>query len=337
MKKSIFKICNEIIHPGEKLTLALPLPEIFSCAPLYMPIRVAHGKQPGPCLLITAAMHGNELNGTEIINRLFETNFLKNLHGTIVAIPVLNVFGLMNRSRNLPGGVNLDRCFPGSQHGTHASRMAYHFTQEVFSKADICIDLQTGYMNYTNLPHIYLTQHDKIAKELAEAFNAPVISYAPTEKGMLRALALKYKKPFLLYEAGEAMRFDEHSIKFGLKGILNVMCKLKMLDMKSDKKISPTINFLSEKNIWVYASTSGISHTKHKLGQHVKKNETLCIIKDPFGATDEIGIKSPEEAIIVAKNNLPLIYEGEALFQLAVFPKMKQAASQLSEWKNQNP
>lgn len=336
MKKSVFKLCNEIIHPGEKLTLALPLPELFSCAPLYMPIKVAHGKQTGPCLLITAAMHGNELNGTEIINRLFESNFLKNLHGTVVAIPVLNVYGLINRSRDLPGGVNLDRCFPGSQHGTHASRMAYSFTKEIFSKADICIDLQTGYMNYTNLPQIYLNQHDENAKELAGAFNAPVISYMPTEKGMLRTMAFKHNKPFLLYEAGEAMRFDEHAIKFGLKGIFNVMRKLKMLDTKKEEAKPSSSHFLAEKNIWIYASTSGISYTKHKLGQHVKKGETLCVIKDPFGATDELAIKSPEEAIIVGKNNLPLVYEGEALFQLAVFPKMKHVADHLGEWKNKN-
>ena len=112
MKNNAIQICNETIHPGENLSLALPLPELFSCAPLYMPIRIIHGKSPGPCLLITATMHGNELNGTEIINRLFEIKELKKIKGTLIAVPVLNVFGLMNRSRNLPGGIELDRCFP---------------------------------------------------------------------------------------------------------------------------------------------------------------------------------------------------------------------------------
>ncbi len=336
MKNTTLQICNEIIHPGESLSLALPLPELFSCAPLYMPIKVIHGKRSGPCLLVTAAMHGNELNGTEIINRLLNVGTLKRLQGTLIAIPVLNVYGLINRSRYLPGGLDLDRCFPGTKTGTHAARMAHVFTSEIFNKADACIDLQTGFINYTNLPQIYVNFDDEQAKMLAETFNAPVMSNTVCEKGMLRTLAFKKKKPFLLYEAGEAMRFDEHAIKVGVKGILNIMRKLEMLPNNTTKKEDTLKSFFTEKNIWVRASTSGISHTKHKLGQHVKKGEVLCTINDPFGATDSVTVTSPEEAIIVGKNNLPLVHEGEALFQLAVFPKMQHTASHLEEWKEKS-
>lgn len=336
MKNSILQICNENIHPGENLSLALPLPQLFSCAPLHMPIKVIHGKRSGPCLLVTAAMHGNELNGTEIINRLLKISALKQLRGTLIAIPVLNVYGLINRSRYLPGGLELDRCFPGAKTGTHAARMAHIFTSEIFNKADVCIDLQTGFINYTNLPQIYVNFEDEQAKTLAETFNAPVISNTTCEKGMLRTLAFKKKKPFLLYEAGEAMRFDEHAIKVGVKGILNIMRKLDMLPNSTSKKEAPLKSFFTEKNIWVRASTSGISHTKHKLGQHVKKGEVLCTINDPFGATDSVTVTSPEEAIIVGKNNLPLVHEGESLFQLSIFPKMQHTASHLGEWKEKS-
>ena len=336
MKNTTLQICNETIHPGESLSLALPLPELFSCAPLYMPIKVIHGKRPGPCLLVTAAMHGNELNGTEIINRLLKVTALKRLQGTLIAIPVLNVYGLINRSRYLPGGMELDGCFPGSETGTHAARMAHVFTSEIFDKADACIDLQTGFINYTNLPQIYVSFEDEQAKTLAQTFNAPVISHASCEKGTLRTLAFKKKKTFLTYEAGEAMRFDEHAIKVGVKGLLNVMRKLSMLPERSVTKETLLHSFFTEKNIWVRASTSGISYSKHKLGQHVQKGETLCTIKDPFGATDSMTITSPEEAIIVGKNNLPLVHEGEGLFQLAVFPKMQHTASHLEEWKEKS-
>ncbi|MCH9770401.1 MAG: succinylglutamate desuccinylase/aspartoacylase family protein [Gammaproteobacteria bacterium] len=335
MKNTSIQIGNETIHPGENLSLALPLPELFSCAPLYMPIKVLHGKQAGPCLLVTAAMHGNELNGTEIINRLMEVKSLKKLRGTLIAIPVLNVYGLMNRTRLLPGGIDLDRCFPGSKTGTHAARVADIFVREIFSKADICLDLQTGFINYSNLPQIYVNFQDEQAKSLAEAFNAPVISNAPCEKGMLRTLAYKQKKPFLTYEAGEAMRFDEHAIKVGLKGINNLLKKLHMLPEKKPKE-TKLKNFFADKNIWVRASTSGISHTSYRLGQHVKKDEKLCVIKDPFGATESATIKSPAEGIIVGKNNLPLVHEGEGLFQLAVFPKMQHAATHLEGWKEKS-
>ncbi len=203
-----------------------------------MPIKVVHGKQAGPCVLITAAMHGNELNGTEVINRLLEINALNKLKGTLIVVPVLNVFGLMNRSRYLPGGVDLDRCFPGSKTGTHAARTAHLFTKEIFSKADYCLDLQTGFINCTNLPQIYVNFQDERAKALAKVFNAPVISNTHGEKGMLRTMAFKHKKPFLMYEAGEAMRFDDHAIKVGVKGILSILRKLEMLSGRPNKKDS---------------------------------------------------------------------------------------------------
>lgn len=334
MKNSALQICNETIHPGESIMLALPLPELFSCAPLYMPIKVIHGKQAGPCLLITAAMHGNELNGTEIINRLLETSMVKKLQGTLIAIPVLNVYGLINRSRDLPGGISLDDCFPGSKSGTNAARMAYTFTNEIFDKADVTIDLQTGFLNHSNVAQVFVNFEDKKAKALAEVFNPPVISNTALEPGMLRTYAFGKNKPFLTYEAGEAMRFDEHSIKVGLKGILNVMRKLDMMPDKFLKKESVRKSFLTEKNMWVRAPASGISYTVHKLGQYVRKGETLCVLKDPIGSGAGTPVVSPEEAVIVGKNNIPLVHEGEALFQLAVFPKMKDAASQLKEWKD---
>jgi len=336
MKNSTLQICSETIYPGENLSLALPLPEIFSCAPLYMPIKVVHGKQAGPSLLVTAAMHGNELNGTEIINRLLNISSLKRLRGTLIAIPVLNVYGLINRSRLLPGGVNLDSCFPGSENGTHAARMAHIFTKEIISKADVCLDLQTGLMNHTNLPQIFINTADENAQSLAKAFNAPVISNTMFKPGMLRTIIAEQNKRFLMYEAGEAMRFDEHAIRVGVKGTLNLMRKLGMLPTKTPAKEPKLKSFFTDKNIWVRASTSGISHSKHKLGQHVKKGELLCTINDPFGATNSVNVVSPEEAIIVGKNNLPLVHEGESLFQLAIFSKMEHAATHLDTWKEKS-
>lgn len=337
MKNVALKIGKETIHPGESLSLALALPELFSCAPLYMPIKVIHGKQAGACLLVTAGMHGNELNGTEIINRLLNLASLKRLHGTIIAVPVLNVYGMINRSRYLPGGIELDKCFPGSQTGTHAARLAYLFATEIFEKANYCIDIRTGSINYTNLPQIYCNFEDKEAKKLAEIFGAPVISNTPVLKGSLRSLAKEKKVPFLLYEAGEAMRFDDHAIRVGLRGIVRVMRKLEMLpEHPSNKKEKPLKTFVTEGNLWVHASTSGISHSKVKLGQHIKKGEVLSIIRDPFGAGDSVKVISPTEGIIVGKNNLPLVHEGEALFQLSFFSEMEKAATHLEDWKEKS-
>ena len=337
MKNSNLQICDTTIHPGETLSLALPLPELFSCAPFYMPIKVIHGKQSGPCLLILAAMHGNEINGTEIINRLMKSKLVNRLKGTLIMIPVLNVYGLINRSRYLPGGINLNRCFPGAEHGTHAARIAHLFTSEIFDKADYCIDLQTGFINYSNLPQIYVNYADENAKKLAASFNAPVISELEQTQGSLGKYAAQKGIPYLLYEAGEAMRFDEQSIKVGKKGVINVMRSIDMLAARPEHKAEPFQSHFASNNVWVRASSSGMSHSTHMLGQYVKKGESLCVIDDPFGASDPVTIYSPENAVIVGQNNLPLVHEGEGLCQLAVFPKsMEEAATNLEEWQEES-
>jgi predicted deacylase len=334
MKNSNLQICDTQIHPGESLTLALPMPELFSCAPMYMPIKVAHGKQAGPCLLIIAAMHGNEVNGTEIINKLMASKALNRLKGTIIAIPVLNVFGLINRSRFLPGGINLNRSFPGSENGSHASRIAHLFISEIFDKADYCIDLQTGFINYSNLPQVYVDYKNDKARSLAQSFNAPVISDLAHTEGSLGLYAVKKNIPYLLYEAGEAMRFDEQAIKVGTKGILNVMKEIELLPSKVDNKIKKFKSAFATNNIWVRASSSGLSHATHTLGQYVKKGEALCVLSDPFGASEDVTVNSPEDAVIVGQNNLPLVHEGEGLYQLALFSREMQAtATRLEEWQ----
>ncbi|MFA8450323.1 MAG: succinylglutamate desuccinylase/aspartoacylase family protein [Bacteroidales bacterium] len=333
MRNSNIQICNEIIHPGEFLSLALPLPELFGCAPMYLPIKILQGKQSGPCLLIIAAMHGNELNGTEIINRLLKNKAVQKLHGTLILIPVINVYGLINRLSTLPSTFDLEKSFPGSENGTHTGRIAHIFCKEIFSKADYCIDLQTGFFNHSNFPSIHVDFDDLNAKELAEAYNSPVITRLKPEKGTLAAYAFENKIPYILYKAGEALRFDEVAIRSGLRGVLNVMRKIKMLPLRNPQKSAVLKSFIADKNIWVRSSMSGINHSTLKLGQYVKAGDVLCEIKDPFGVGDDLTIEAPEDSIIVGKNNIPLVYEGEGVFQLGVFSKMQQAASHLEEWK----
>lgn len=333
MKNAPLHLVSETIQPGEVLSLALPLPELFSCAPFYMPIEVAHGKEKGPVLLITAAIHGNELNGAEIINRLLKEPLLQKLAGTIIAVPVVNVYGLINRSRNLPGGKPLNSSFPGSDKGTHAARFADLFIQELFAKADICLDLQTGAQNYAHLPQLFIDLDNPISHKLALAFGCPVISEGKFREGSLGYYAQKQEKPFLVYEAGEAMRFDEHAISTGLQGALQLLEELGMVPGKKEAK-TPTIQSVFAKgNRWVRSLTSGVSYAKCSLGDHVKKGDVLSVMKDLFGSKEITKVHALEEGIIVGINNLPFVYEGESLFQLATFSKTSQAAAALEEWK----
>lgn len=332
MKNNNLTICNQTIYPGEQASLALPLPELFSCAPMYMPIKVFHGKHAGPCLLVTAAMHGNELNGAEIINRLMQSSALKKLKGTLIAVPIMNVYGFINKTRTMPGGTPLNANFPGSAHGSHAARLAHLFCSEIFSLAQYSIDLQTGSLNHTNLPQIFVTEDNHDALTLARAFAAPVISEVRAQKGSLRAYANSCQIPHLVYEAGEAMRFDESSIKIGTKGIINVMRHIGMLPTTSKLSTNPQKSFIMRDTRWVRSPTSGISHSNIKLGQQVKRGELLCVIKDPFGAGDDMPVKAPFDGVVVSVNNLPLVYEGVTLFELAAFERLTQAAEHIEDW-----
>ena len=330
-KNTAITICNETIHPGESASLALPLPEIFSCAPMYMPIKVFHGKQAGPCLLVLAAMHGNELNGAEIINRLLEMKSLQQLKGTVVAVPIMNVYGFINKSATLPGGSFLDASFPGCATGSHAARLAHLFCNTIFSLADYCIDLQTGWLNHTNLPQIITNECEGSELAFAHSFGAPVLSQRSPKKGSLRAYAEKKGIPYLVYEAGEALRFDEQSIRLGVEGVLSTLRHIGAIDdVVALSQQDPSL--LTRDSQWVRSPTSGISYAKVSLGQKVKKGERLAVIKDPFGAGENVAVTSPFEGVVVSVNNLPLVYEGVSLFQLASFEKLSQAATHIEDW-----
>ncbi|MGD9153735.1 MAG: succinylglutamate desuccinylase/aspartoacylase family protein [Gammaproteobacteria bacterium] len=336
MKNKPLNIFNATIQPGEVASLAFPMPEISSYAPIYMPIKVVHGKQTGPTLLVLAAIHGDELNGTEIVNRLLGLSLLKKLTGTLIMIPVFNVYGYITRSRYLTDGLELDKAFPGRATGSHAARLAHLFTSEILSQVDYCIDLRTGAINHSNLPQIYINPEIEQNEQLARAFKAPVICHVKAEKNTLRATASKKNIPYLIYEAGEALRFDERAIKVGLKGITNVLRHLKMLPELNKPKQKTATSFVVESYNWIRAPKSGTAYSNIKLGQKVSEKEQIAVVKDPFGSSDNVYVRAPHDGIIVGKNNLPLVHEGETLFQIAIFKKGKEVAAKLKEWKEIN-
>lgn len=332
-KSRSFSLCNEIIHPGESLSIALHLPQLYSCLPAYMPIKVFHGKKEGPTLLILAAINGDELNGIEVINRLISYKRIKKLFGTLIAIPVVNVFGLANKSRYLPGDVLLSERFPGSAQGTHADRLAHLFTSEIFNLADYTVALRTGPPNYSIFPEVSTDLNNEACKQMAKVFQAPVTTQAKPRPGSLFAYAQREKKNFITFTAGEANRFDSASVKLGLKGIINLMTDLKMIPEKRVPTIKQIKNAIMHQAIWVRTADSGISTNRVKLGQQVTKGTLLSVIHDPFG---NVGIKellSPTDGIVVGINNVPLVKEGESLFKIALFAEPEKAASHLARWE----
>ncbi|WP_131782862.1 succinylglutamate desuccinylase/aspartoacylase family protein [Legionella gresilensis] len=334
MKNTNLMICDATIHPGETANLALPLPEYYSCTNFYMPIKVIHGKQAGPCLLIFAGVNGDELNGIEIINRLLKADQLRNIRGTLIAVPVLNVFGLINNSNPFPYETNLEQCFPGDREGSYGERIAEVFTREILAKASYCLEIITGQINDDLLPQIYCDLDQPESKRLARQFLAPVINHVKKDHS-LRKTADDLNIPLLVYKAGEARRFDEAAINLGIKGILNMMKSLDMIDAEERSESNELKPVFSQEQDWIRAHRSGMVVVEVELGQFIKKRQTIGRIIDPFCADAAEPIKANQDGVIVGINRNPLIHEGQSIFKIASFIDNNQAEITLEAWSEQ--
>ena len=313
------------IRPGEQRSIDIELPPLYTHTSVSMPVHVINGKKPGPILFVSAAVHGDEINGVEIIRRLInsEKDELENINGTLIAVPVVNVYGFISQSRYLPDRRDLNRFFPGSEKGSMAARLAHVFIQEIASKCTHGIDLHTAAINRENLPQIRAALHDGSdngaeIQNMACAFHAPVVINSPKLlDGSMRKAVSDLGIPILLYEAGEALRFNEVAIRAGVKGVINVMRRLNMLADGEHCDIY-TKPLVANTSSWIRASQSGILRSLFPLGDQVSKGDLLGIVSDPFGESEE-HILAKKSGIVIGKSNLPLVYEGEALFHIAHF------------------
>lgn len=323
--KQIIRIGDAIVHPGEKALIELPVAGLYTHTAITLPVHVINGHQPGPRLFVSAAVHGDELNGVEIIRRLLHHKALKRLHGSLIAIPVVNMFGLVQHSRYLPDRRDLNRSFPGSKQGPLASRLAYIFMEYIVKQCTHGIDLHTGASHRCNLPQIRANLDDHETKELAKVFGVPVLINSNVRDGSLRGTADQHGVISLLYEAGESLRFDEGAIRIGVRGILNVMHKLDMLSPlvkhKPQGRRAPAGPFIARSNIWVRATHSGIFRSFKKLGDKVSMGTLLGVITDPTDMFDEgsYEVRAQASGLIIGKTNLPLVNEGDALYNVARF------------------
>lgn len=326
-----FQIGEYEIEAGTRATIELGIPSLYTHTALDMPIQVIHGKKTGPVLFLSAAIHGDEINGVEIIRRVLNTKTINRIKGTLIAIPVVNVFGFINQSRYLPDRRDLNRSFPGSEKGSLAARMAYLFLNEIVSKSTHGIDLHTGAIHRENLPQVRAVLDDVETEKMARAFTSPVILNTSIVEGTLREASEKKEISVIVYEAGEALRFDEVSIRAGVRGVISVMRSIGMLPpLKSKRKLVEPI--VAQKSSWVRAPQSGILRAVKSLGELVNKDELLGIISDPFGEVEE-DILSPSDGIIVGRTNIPLTNEGEALFHVAQFKSTASAADKVESFQ----
>jgi predicted deacylase len=324
---------NDIdIRPGTSKTLNLFIAKQYDQTDLHIPVRVLRGVDAGPTVFISASIHGDEIIGVEIIKRLLAHRALKSLKGTLFVIPIVNVFGFNNRSRYLPDGRDLNRSFPGSEKGSLASRMAYIFFNEVVKKCDFGIDMHSGARHRMNHPHIRTNILEEKTLELAKSFQCQIILHSNIRDGSLRQAAADNRIPLLLYEGGESLRFDEFSIKVGLRGILSVMNTCGMIKLKRVKKpFKPP--FVAKSSYWVRATHSGTIRTSKHLGEYVKEKDGLGIISDPFG-DKPIKVRATQGGVIIGMNNLPLVNQGDALFNIATTDEPREIETSFNDYPN---
>jgi Predicted deacylase len=320
-------IADTTIQPGTRQSIELPIPSFYTHTSASMPLHVVHGHKPGPCVLICAAIHGDEINGVEIIRRILAHKTVNNIKGTIIAIPIVNVFGFVSQSRYLPDRRDLNRSFPGSKNGSMASRLANILMTEIISQCTHVIDLHTGAVARNNLPQIRaFLEDDPETEAMARAFGVPVIINSDVRDGSLREAARKQNIPVILYEAGEALRFDEVAIRAGVRGILEVMSYLGMRAKSRKKKDNNTL--ISRSTQWIRAPESGILRSIVPLGTLVQKDDILAYINDPLGEI-ETKVLSSTSGIVIGKTNLPLAHEGEGIFHIAKYSEAEEVSNNI--------
>lgn len=305
------------VKAGERRTIDLPVTDLSTHTPITMPIHVVRGRRSGPSLFVCAALHGDEINGVEVIRRLLRLSALRHLQGTLIAVPIVNALGFISLSRYLPDRRDLNRSFPGSAKGSLAGRLARLFLDEVVAKSTHGIDLHTAAVHRDNFPQIRANLDDSECERLAHAFGVPVIVNTGFREGSLREAAAGLSVPVMVYEAGEALRFDEGCIRAGVKGVVRVMRALEMLApsrRKTKQQRPPALVIRSSR--WIRASQSGLLRSSTALGSAVSEGQVLGLIADPFGEK-EIEVHASIGGVIIGRSNIPLVHEGDALFHIA--------------------
>jgi uncharacterized protein len=275
------------------------------------------GKEDGPVLLLLAGLHGDEINGVEIIRRMMKNNLLQPERGSVMAIPVLNIYGFLNYLRELPDGKDVNRSFPGSLSGSLASMLAYNVTHNVLPLIDMGIDYHTGGASRTNYPQIRCDFKDEKSRELAKSFAPPFIIHSNPIAKSFRKEAAEMKKPIIVYEAGESQRFKEDCIEEGIKGTLRLMHSLNMIDHIHESVI-PNKSIIIKKTTWVRAKTAGLKRFYgFGLGEKLKKNQEIGTISDPYNDF-QVRIKSPQNGYVIGLNNAGVINKGNPLIHLGL-------------------
>jgi len=313
---------KDIIILGEKISLGQSKTINFSFAKLYtstkveIPVIIERSNIPGPTVLMTAAIHGDEINGVEIVRQVIAKKINKPKRGTIICIPILNIFGFLNADRAFPDGRDLNRVFPGTKTGSLASRVAYRFTKEILPHANYCLDFHTGGASRFNAAQIRIAPNNEKLLELANAFNAPFTVYSSNIDKSYRSTCAKMGIPILLFEGGKSLDSNKLIVKEGVDGVVRFLAKLDMLNAKHNIPKPEEQTVIIEKSRWIRAQRSGLLHVKINCNKLVEKGEFLATITDPYG-TMRFKVTAPNKGYIINVNHSPIVNQGDAIFHIS--------------------
>ncbi len=315
-KTKTLTILGENIKAGESRTMDMEIARLHTATKLKIPVIVERSKVDGPVVLFSAGIHGDEINGVEIVRQLIVQKINKPKTGTIICIPIINMFGFVNKSREFPDGRDLNRVFPGSKKGSLASRFAHHILEEIMPVVDYAVDFHAGGASRFNAPQIRLTPNNPELKILADVFNAPFTLYTKNIAGSFRSSSEKMGVKMLLFEGGKSLDINNSITAEGVNGVKRLLKHLNMLSEKHSAEKQNVESIYIEKSGWLRAKCSGLFQDNNLIGCHVQKGTILGLITDPFGKFER-KVKSPTNGYIINANHSPIVYEGDAIFHIS--------------------
>ncbi|WP_299435309.1 succinylglutamate desuccinylase/aspartoacylase family protein [uncultured Aquimarina sp.] len=314
-ENDILSILGENIPLGTSKTINFNIANLYTSTKVEIPIIIERSKKSGPTILITAGIHGDEINGVEVVRQIIAKKINKPAKGTVICIPVLNVFGFLSMNRFFPDGRDLNRVFPGTKNGSLASRFAYQFVNEILPVADFCLDFHTGGASRFNAPHIRVDPKNEKLVALAKVFDTSFILLSKNLDGSYRSACAKKEVDILLFEGGKSQNSNRD---IAVEGVLGTMRILKHLEMLKPEFVIPSkaeSSIVIKKSFWIRAKYSGLLHIKIPIGKHVDKGEILATITDPYGKMRHV-VKATNPGYIINVNESPIVYKGDAIFRI---------------------
>ncbi len=316
---------GKTILPGESRTINMEVAKLHTTTELKIPVIVERSEIEGPVVLFTAGIHGDEINGVEIVRQLLTQKINRPKKGTIICIPIVNMFGFVNHSREFPDGRDLNRVFPGSKSGSLASRFANTLLKEIIAAIDYCVDFHAGGASRFNAPQIRIAPRNAKLKKLADVFNAPFTLYSKTIAGSFRAACAKHNVKMLLFEGGKSLDINTEVAIDAVNGTKRLLAHLEMLDDCHEAPQAEKPTLYLEKTSWIRAKNSGLFIDYNSIGKLVKKGAVLGIITDPFGKFER-KVTAPHEGYIINANHAPIVYQGDAIYHISQLPVTQKAA-----------